>query len=225
MTAWQWLVQQAILGVERSNFQVVNAGKQLAMDDAGLRKLLERVTEVDSSTQFLHTAAIFNQLRCAGQKPASLSPLVTLAACPAEILLPAGETANILLQQLAAEDNPRLLGVWLEYAAAAHCHLPYELLPRLLELALTHCDLADQLAPCLGERGRWLLALHPIWQVDAAQPVTENDWQVGNIQRRTTFCALCARLPQSVGVSYWWRPGNKRRLKSGSCCSLCWKPT
>lgn len=216
MQAWQWLVQQAILGAERSGFQVASADKQLSHDDTLLRQLLLNAAPAESSSQLLHTAALFNQIRWAGAKPSVMALPLTGPVCPPESLRPVHAAAAAFLRQLLAAQEVRLISRWLDYAAAAHCHLPFDLLPQLLELATAQRELADHLAPCLGERGRWLLGLNPGWQVSAAQPISADDWQVGNIQARTAFLRTIRQAEAAKGrdllVAVWPQEAAKDRV-------------
>ena len=177
MKAWTDLVQQGILGTHRQALYLP------ALD--GVAELWSQLAANDQETQFLQIAALLAQYRAAGNQP---TPLPTAAPqCPAESgrLAPTGTAA--LLRQFVTDSDQKLLTEWLRYAVRQEIVAPYDLLPTLLELAAKQRPLAEVLAPCLGERGRWLMRLNPAWPIAAAEIIDETDWQVGSSEARQQF--------------------------------------
>jgi hypothetical protein len=170
MKVWEHLVQQGILGTKRQSLQLP------ALDGLALR--WSQLATADQETQFLQAAALIGQYRAAGRPPMLLStthpPL-----CPPETGRVAPLGAAAIVRQLLVDGDNRLLTEWLRHAARCHLVAPPDLLPTLLDLAAKQRPVAEALAPCLGERGRWLMGLNPAWPI-AAAVIEANDWSVGN---------------------------------------------
>lgn len=177
MNAWTDLVQQGILGTHRQALQLP------ALD--GVADLWSQVATGDQETQFLQAAALLAQYRAAGSQPLPLPP--DAPHCPPESGRLAPAAPATLLRQFVADGDLKLLTEWLRSAAPLGMVAPYDLLPALLELAAKQRPLAEALAPCLGERGRWLMRLNPAWPIAAAEIVEETDWQVGSSEARQQF--------------------------------------
>jgi len=171
MKAWDQLVQQGILGVGRQPLQ-------LPLHDS-LAALHSPAAAVDQETQFLQAAALLAQYRTAGSQPTTVPAMVAVPRCPPEANRPAPAAATATLRQLVADNDQKLLVEWLHHAAQQGMVAPPDLLPTLLELAAKQRFVAEALAPCLGERGRWLMHLNPAWPIAAAEIIDENDWRTG----------------------------------------------
>ncbi|HRW09811.1 MAG TPA: DUF5691 domain-containing protein [Caldilineaceae bacterium] len=183
MTAWQQLVQQGILGTSRQPSAPPLPPAIAALMAGGQE-------EADAETHFLQHAALLTQYEAAGALPSALdeaSGLGELTPAPAESLHPVGARAAALLHQLLADFDLRLVVEWLGYAARNGQYLPHETLPALFDLAGKQRSLPAALAPCIGERGRWLLALNPLWQATMAEACDANQWQMGNTNARATY--------------------------------------
>lgn len=179
MTPWTTLVQQGILGTARQPLQLPTVD--------GLTELWPQLATGDQETQFLQAAALVTQYRTAGAQPVPWPVPATIPLCPTETRPPAPTPANGLLRQFLGDSDNKLLLEWLRHAARQAMVTPYDLLPTLLELATKQRPLAEALAPCLGERGRWLMHLNPAWPLAAAEIVDESAWQVGSSEARQRF--------------------------------------
>ncbi|MBX3013225.1 MAG: hypothetical protein KF832_17030 [Caldilineaceae bacterium] len=190
MTAWESLVQQGILGTTRQPNAVMMPPELIA--------LLPLPTIQAPETHFLQAAALLTQYHAAGTQPGLAPSAVLIQPAPAERNPPAPSGAIALLRQLVGEGDQTLLGEWLQHAARLPCHLPPDLLPALLTLATKHPALAAALAPCLGERGRWLLRLHPDWLLTTVT-VELTAWEQGSPEARQHFLqAARQRDPQAA---------------------------
>lgn len=183
MKQWETLVQQGILGTNRQPVQLP------VIED--MVPLWSQVATFDQETQFLQAAALLSQYCTAGSLPVSLQATAVVPPCPAESIASAPAGAAVLLRQLLTGGDTKLLAEWLHHATHHTMHAPHELLPQLLDLAAKQRPLAEALAPCVGERGRWLMGLHPAWQIAAAEVVDETEWQLpsrrGSSEARLRF--------------------------------------
>lgn len=179
MKPWADLVQQGILGTNRH-------GLPVAPPD-GMETMWSQLAAADPEIHFLQAAALLGQYYTAGRQPLLLPSTARIPLCPAEVnpLAPAGAAA--LLHQCLGDGDHKLLSEWLRHAAQQCMVAPADLLPALLELATKQPAFAAALAPCLGERGRWLMHLNPSWLIAAAEIVDESDWQVGSSEARHHF--------------------------------------
>lgn len=179
MTAWDTLVQQAILGTTRQPLSPA------APDE--LAAFWPQPTPLDPETHFLQVAALLTQYHAAGRQPV-VAPLATaIADCPTEASAPAPTGATALLRHLLVDGDHKLLIAWLRHATARTHYAPHDLLPALLDLAVKRHALAEALVPCLGERGRWLVQLNPAWQFAAATVIDAADWRSGRNEARQRF--------------------------------------
>ena len=179
MSAWEQVVQQGILGTNRQPLPLPA--------HASLALLSAQPPVVDQETRFLQATALLTQYRTAGSQPIALPATADALRCPAETGRPAPANATATLRQLVADSDQKLLIEWLRHAAQQTIVAAPELLPALLELATKQRPVAEALAPCLGERGRWLMHLNPAWPIAAAEIVDENDWRVGASEARLRF--------------------------------------
>lgn len=179
MKAWDHLVQQAILGTSRQPLQLTA--------HAALALLAAQPAVVDQEMKFLQATALLTHYRTAGSQPTTQPMLATAPRCPPETHRPAPATAIATLRQLVADNDQKLLIEWLRYAAQHGMTPPPDLLPALLEVATKQRPMAEALAPCLGERGRWLMGLNPAWSIAAAEFIDENDWRSGASEARLRF--------------------------------------
>lgn len=179
MKPWADLVQQGILGTNRHALSLP------VLD--GMDEIWSQLAASDQETRFLQAAALLAQYRAAGRQPMPLPLTACTPLCPAETNPPAPVEAAALLQQFLGDGDHKLLSEWLRHAAQQRMVAPSELLPALLELATKQRSFAADLAPCLGERGRWLMRLNSSWPIAAAEIVDESDWQVGSSEARHHF--------------------------------------
>ena len=168
MSAWQQLVQQGVLGTERQ--------AMAPSLDPSLAVLLQpKSTAPDAEETFLQMATILTQYERVGRQPATITAQQreTLNSAPPESLTPVDEHQTLLLRQIVGEFDLKLVLEWLAHGTNQGIHLPPDLLPTLLERATKDRSLATALAPCLGERGRWLIALNPAWEIAAAEQIDD----------------------------------------------------
>lgn len=201
-TIWQQLVQQGILGTERqpttpplpTALATINTAP---VDNASL-------TENALEQTFLQNVSLLTHYRTAAQRPQSLSPQSlssrSLTGSPSIALIePVADTMSTqptpantdqrsaLLRQINREFDAKLVVEWLHHAAIHGQTLPIDQLPSLLDRAQQDKKIAAALTPCLGPRGRWLLALNPAWQIDATIELSEESWQHGPLEKRTAY--------------------------------------
>jgi hypothetical protein len=204
VTPWQELVTGALLGTERRPAGVPGAtgalGAVLAGIDAG-----------DQEGALLGAAAAWAVARRAGYRPAADDQPLD-EPCPpdtARLVRPAAAARLATLLDPAEPAALRaLLPEWLRVAAGAGLRPPAELLPDLLDRAITDPHLRPALLPVLGERGRWLAARNRDWSwaVAPAEADVERVFATGDRDARE---AVLTRLRESD-------PGRARELLAGS---------
>ncbi len=180
MNAWDQLVQQGILGTGRQPLQLPQHDGLMAL------RAQAADIDIDQETQFLQAAALLAQYRTAGSQPATF-PAVDAPRCPPETSRSASIGAITMLRQFLADSDQKLLIEWLHHAARHALAVAPDLLPALLDLATKQRPIAEALAPCLGERGRWLMRLNPAWPIAAAESIDETAWRLGSSEARQRF--------------------------------------
>lgn len=196
---WQQLVQQGVLGTARQP-----TPPPVGEPFVHLWPLTDQqetsANVFDASEQkFLQMAALLTQYMAAARLPRSLdaTPMPTgLQPAPLASTPMVADQRAALLRQINREFDQKLLIEWLYYFSRCQEQLPPDLLPALLERSTKDPYLATALAPCLGERGQWLMALNPAWQIDAAASLDAQTWQTGPSAARVNFLeALRADAP------------------------------
>ena len=191
MSSWQQLVQQGILGTARhSSVPALPVELAALWESSSGQSADGEGRPHDAEQRFLQAAAILTQYEAAGQLPTALEArpgLHEIAAARPETQPPVGARPAQLLQQMVSDFDSKLMVEWLEYAAKQGAYLPHENLSFLLDRAAKERVLAATLVPCLGERGRWLVALNPRWQIDVGEALDETHWHEGSAQTRITY--------------------------------------
>ncbi|MBP6786082.1 MAG: hypothetical protein KA170_00735 [Candidatus Promineofilum sp.] len=88
-------------------------------------------------------------------------------------LRPCSPAAARLLERMLNQQDTALLPELLKLLSRAQQRAPDSLLPQVLEHGAKISRLRPQLLPILGERGRWLAAINPVWRyaaVDTGDP-------------------------------------------------------
>ncbi len=191
MSSWQLLVQQGILGTARQpTTPELPVGLDALWVTSAEQSTVGHRAPLDAAQRFLQAAAILTHYEAAGKLPTALEArpgLHEIAAARPETQPSVGAKPAQLLQQLVRDFDSKLMVEWLAHAAKAGAYLPHEMLAFLLGRATKERMLATALVPCLGERGRWLMALNPRWQIDVGEALDETHWHEGSIQARITY--------------------------------------
>ncbi len=191
MNSWQQLVQQGVLGTARHATVPAFPPEVVALWEAPAgQATMEQIALPDAEQRFLQAAAILAQYEAAGLLPTALearSGLHEIVAAQPETQPAVGARPAQLLHQLVADFDSKLLVEWLGHAAKQGAYLPHDRLSFLLERAAKERTLAHALVPCLGERGRWLMALNQRWQIGAAEAIDAAHWHEGSIEARVAY--------------------------------------
>ncbi|SET37237.1 DUF5691 domain-containing protein [Hymenobacter actinosclerus] len=157
--------------------------------------------------QLLLAAGTLALLQKAGfQPPTALVPPPAPAA--AETRVPLGPLGADSLRQLLSQGELQpLLPDYLVRVGEAGRRVPAAGLVPLLHLAARSTDVAAALGPALGQRGRWLAALHPSWsrllqKHVAPETVAAHDlgpWETGTLPERLAW--LEQRLGQDADAA------------------------
>jgi hypothetical protein len=87
-------------------------------------------------------------------------------------------------------DDAVLLGYLLHKTAQHQQVAPPELVPALLNKAISNRQLAPQLLAVVGEVGKWLISLNPAWQkLDGKLVRAEDTWETGSFEARKLILA------------------------------------
>jgi len=196
MTHWQQLVQQGILGtIRQPTLPALPRELAASIASTGSTENDPASEEEPSGTfdlelRFLQRVALLTQYEATGLLPHSLDDAMGFGEtteAAAETTAAVSEHAAALLRQLLVDFDLKLMVEWVEAAARHGHHLPHDALPALLEHATKHPSLAAAMAPCLGERGRWLVGLNPAWRNRLQEKAETEQWQLGSPEARVTY--------------------------------------
>lgn len=152
--------------------------------------LVEGLTAGEAERKFLLRAGAWAVYCQAGYKPQQMTALPEPAA--PEKLRSCTESAGLLLSRFLGGEHSELLSEALQRMHAVGMHLPYDLLPQVLDRHSREDRAA--LFPVLGERGLWLSKFNASWKwvqdflpgSEGALPADAQEiWQEGTTQQRS----------------------------------------
>lgn len=187
--SWQRLLSTALVGTERRAEALPALPEPASALDAGVR---ERPPEEG----LLAAAGVLTVMRRAGR---AVPPAAEAPESPASEPDPRPRCSPAAGAHLAAMLDGRhalVLAEWLEELARLGLRPPPELLPDLLDRGRRERDLRLRVSEIAGPRGRWLVALNPVWSYaggDGAD-VSPTAWRTAPREaRRTALASLRAR--------------------------------
>jgi hypothetical protein len=178
MSAWENLVNGALLGTERQQLPGTDewANPRLAA-------LLQKFDQSDREGTLLRTGAAFTVLRRASSKGAKAA-LQTNTGAEGESRQQCTTAAAGYLQRLLAGEHRGLLPQWLKRVAARGEIAPPQLLPMLLDATRQDAELHELVRVVLGNRGAWLAQQNPDWKKFTETVDVESTWQSGSLSSR-----------------------------------------
>lgn len=203
MTGWDDLAAAALLGTDRRPADTTALPGRLGAAAAAL-------PPADPARALLGAAALATPYRRAGRRVATTAAPPTTPAAPEHVRCVPPAAAARLAHLLTLPDR-ELLRAWLRAAAGGGYRVPADVLPALLDLATRDRALGADVAPVLGERGRWLARQRPDWTrvlTAAAGGLREavpsaaeraEQWEHGDAAtRRSLFAALRTHDPAAA---------------------------
>ena len=198
MTAWEDVVQSALLGTERRPCTVPEA-------DGALGLLLLKISGTGEQA-LLSAAAVLAQYRRAGNGAERFSANVP-SPCLEEELPYCSQNAARLLTSILQLNKPWLLREWLVLAGRTRRICPPVILPQLLTTAAQDKSMRPLLLPVVGARGLWLAAQNSAWSCLGGEILSEKDWVTGNKAARASFLTHCR---------------NSNPARASELLQLCW---
>lgn len=190
MTTLQTLGVQALLGTDKRP-------PAFPPDDGDIGRLLHALPgggDNADALRLLRAAGVQAVCGDAGYTPPRTENLVP-APCPEETrqAVDKADVADIL-RRLFAEGSERPCREALRLMREAGMLLPPTLLPQALALGRRATALREAIAAVMGERGRWLSAQNPAWNLfatDAGGELDPESWDHGTaVQRRAYMSAM-----------------------------------
>jgi len=187
MNHWDQLVKTALLGTEKSEFDLKT------LPDA-IREYTDHFPEKDPESRFYTAASLVYLYEKAGQLPEN-TPIPLLDPAPDETEMVCPTAVERLLVTLLSEQNRQvnLLAYCFQQIARKHWVLPYTQLTAIFNLSIGpgFKSLQPFLHPIYGNRGAWLVNLNPSWKVS-----TDQIWETGTqVERRKWLIALRLENP------------------------------
>lgn len=176
---WEELVAGALVGTARRPPALG------AEPGSALGEVLAAIDPADPEGAVLTAGAVLGLYRHAGVRlPADTGP--PPPASPPEIRPHCSEAAAYRLDVMLAGRFRPVLEEWLGLVAAAERLVPPDRLPGLLQAATTSAGLRPLTAAVMGERGRWLAPLNPLWAWAAGGAEVDHagTWATGSAAAR-----------------------------------------
>lgn len=186
MSHWDQLVKTALLGTEKSEFNLKS------LPDA-IREYTDNSPEKDPEARFYTAASLVYLYEKAGQLPEN-TPIPLLDPAPDETDMVCPPAVEQLLVTLLLEQNRQvnLLAYCFQQIARKRWVLPYTQLTAIFNLSISpgFKNLQPFLHPIYGNRGAWLVSLNPSWNV-LRPNATDQIWESGSLtERRKWLIAL-----------------------------------
>ncbi len=169
---WNDLVKNALLGVENSSFKVTTLDS-LAM--------LEVNTTAEAPRLLAEGVALLTQMRKAGFLLQDFDGEIPSLVASNTNTAPSLKISNILNLILSGPQRA-VLAEFLFLLKRYGKTLPTAEVPSLMALPEVS-KIWPQIAPLLGEAGRWLLSQHPEWSLRLQDP-SNFDWKTGSRSER-----------------------------------------
>jgi hypothetical protein len=187
-------------GVEVHAEGVVQRTQLLRIALLGTRQSSEAIPAFPTAAptpeqQLLLAAGTLALMRKAGQQPAHSSGLAP-APAPPELLPVVGPKGSAHLHQMLVNNlHLELLPDYLTRLAGRDLRVPPALLVPLLHHATRSSDTRAALGPVLGERGHWLIRLHPDWarladalaSAETGPSAASATWETGTLPQRRAW--------------------------------------
>ena len=188
MNNLQQLIKAALVGTAKSNF--------LPSDPDELIRL-SIPAELGTEEQLLRLAVNYNRLRKAGFIAPDLQGS-SLPPCPKETLKSCSSTSAQHLRSILFEANNLGVLEFLFHVEKSKRHLPFDMLPDLLENGRKKPDWHSLLKSTMGNRGKWLVAQNKDWNY--LDELTDSEiWETGIREERLLFIKnLRANNPQAA---------------------------
>lgn len=220
---WDELAVTALLGTDRRGGELGALVTALPGElGAAARRLSAVEKQSDAPGMLLDAAALAVAYRRGGVPPGAVAE--ELVGPAEELGTGVTPRAASRLREVLAEGDLDLLVFWCETAALAGRQAPPERLPALLDLAARQPVLRPAITAVLGERGRWLAALNPAWEVlRAPEPVALGDltvWLLGPTAQRVAWLRAARRedrgtAQEALAASFAGEPGATRSTVIG----------
>ena len=177
---WDELVASALVGTARRPpaMPAVDRGSALG-------EVLAGIDLADPEGAVLKAGAVLGLYRQAGVRlPVDKGTL--LPTSPDEVRPYCSEAAAFRLDVMLAGGFRPVLEEWLGLVVAAGRLVPPDRLPGLLQAASTNPALRAATAEVMGERGRWLAGLNPVWAWAAGGTEADDvsSWSTGSTAAR-----------------------------------------
>jgi|GEM_PF-905653 len=186
MNHWDKLIKTALLGTEKSEFDLKS------LPDS-IRAYTENAPDKDPEARFYTAASLVYLYEKAGQLPEN-TPIPLLGPAPDETDVICPPAVEQLLETLLSEQNRQvnLLVYCFQQIARKRWVLPYTKLTAVFNLSISpgFKNLQPFLHPIYGNRGAWLVNLNPSWSV-LTPNATDQIWESGSLtERRKWLIAL-----------------------------------
>ncbi|HYE72987.1 MAG TPA: DUF5691 domain-containing protein [Blastocatellia bacterium] len=175
MSAWEEIVNAALIGTERQQFT-------LPAQSAKLDELLAQMQSESRERTLLSAAAATTLYQRAGRLPQKAKQSLPEPCIEGDLPRCNARSAQPLSLMLAGE-HKEVLPEWLAALAQAGKRVPEDALPKLLDLGKAQEHWRDAIIAVIGNRGEWLAAQNPEWGY-VVGTLDESLWETGSFEMR-----------------------------------------
>ena len=176
MKAWEEIVNKALLGSEKAPLTAADLPAAIADE-------FEFSASADKEEDFLKISAMTYQFRQSGVLSSSYL-LVAQHEAADESKPYCSSSSTQVLKIILDEDLPLLLKLWLSQCVSKKQLAHPEIIPVLLDIAVTRKELRKLIVEIAGRRGEWLGTLNPQWNFFAAETDPKTIWDNGTPEER-----------------------------------------
>ncbi|MEZ4984042.1 MAG: DUF5691 domain-containing protein [Saprospiraceae bacterium] len=185
---WEEWMRVLLLGTDQASGteQLVEWGATLGWEGEGMEQW---ILEAIGKTALLRRVASPLGVKHEG---VSISPAETETT-------PLSARAIAHLKSLLYGEQRLALSEFLRLLHTTRKTIAPEFLPDLVETCFNDGTLFPMLLPAIGERGRWLVAQHPVWKIRLPGPAQYREWRMANTaEMKTLLTAYRQNAPEEA---------------------------
>jgi hypothetical protein len=196
MSFYESIIKTALLGTERQQIDWAAMPEAIQHRQASIEKMPH------GEDQFLALVALAQNYKNAGSLPQK-DAFATIGTAEMEQKPYCSRKAESALNRMIIDENHPLLGLWLAQCAQYQYIVQPIFLPRLFDIARNSLEYRSYIVKIMGNRGAWLLGVHPFFKQEEKQDVViENQDEIlehGTLDQRILVLKdRCAFEPEQV---------------------------
>ncbi len=178
MQFWDNIINTALIGTDKKQLTVADLVNELT---EGF-EIINAETNIDKEEKFLQMASVAYNFRQSGAN-SIYKEGVTITEAPPEEKAYCNNCAITLLRDILEENSYSLLKLWLDECSKKNLITAPEMIPALLNIAISQKAMRSLIVQCCGNRAAWLSSFSADWKF-SDKTTDEELWQTGTPEQR-----------------------------------------